>query len=76
MSKEYKLEYNKSLRTICIRFKNKLFCPEDCQHPTLHIEGKYLKFMVCNFCGKRWERQVSYSQNTRSTLFKSINPKR
>ena len=70
---EFKLEYNKKLRTICIRFKDKLFYPqaqETCCHKTLHIEGKYLKFLVCNGCGKKWEREVEYSKNTRYTFFR------
>ena len=69
--KEFKLEYNKKLRTICIRFNDKLFYPQEtCCHKTLHIEGKYLKSLVCNGCGKKWEREVGYSKNTRYTFFK------
>ena len=70
---EFKLEYNKKLRTICIRFKDKLFYPQElCYHKTLHIEGKYLKFLVCNGCGIKWQREVEYSKNTRYTFFKRL----
>ena len=70
--KQFKLEYNKKLRTICIRFKDKLFYPQVCYHNTLHIEGKYLKFLVCNSCGEKWERCREYSKNTSYTFFRRI----
>jgi len=72
---EFKLEYNKKLRTICIRFKDKLFYPQVCYHNTLHIEGKYLKFLVCNSCGKKWERCREYSKNTSYTFFRGKTDK-
>jgi hypothetical protein len=45
---------------------------EKCEHKTLHFEGRNLSFLVCNGCGRRWEREVTYSKNNRSTYFKVI----
>lgn len=76
--KEFKLVYNKEHKTIFVHYGNQIFVPEQllqtCKHKTLHFEGKYLAFIVCS-CGKRWERQVEYSKNTRYTFFKLKEPK-
>ncbi len=46
----------------------------DCKHKTLHFEGKHLAYLVCT-CGKKWERVVDYSGNTRRTRFRAVTNK-
>ena len=43
----------------------------ECEHKTLHFEGKWLAYLVCS-CGKKWERTVNYTQNTRYTFFRVL----
>ena len=42
-----------------------------CEHKTLHFEGKHIAYLVCNGCGKAWERTVEYERNNRSTYYRA-----
>lgn len=44
---------------------------ENCEHKTLHFEGKRLAYLVCS-CGKRWKRCVKYTKNIRHTFFRAV----
>ncbi len=48
----------------------------ECKHNTMHFEEQWLKYIVCNVCGMKWERFVNYTQNTRYTFFRRVKNER